>query len=90
MVVMNIRCPHCDTAFECSPSGRACWCTELPPLPIAGDLSTEKCLCRNCLEERVADGLRQRRGDVAGETKQPSINGTNNHAAVAGSVLGIA
>jgi cysteine-rich CWC protein len=55
MQVMVDHCPRCGIAFECSPAGRACWCTELPPLPITGDLSVARCLCRRCLEERVGE-----------------------------------
>ncbi len=51
---MQIRCLRCDAAFECTPEG-ACWCMELPPLPITGDLSGERCFCRRCLEERVRE-----------------------------------
>ena len=50
---MKTRCPRCGTEFECSPGGGPCWCTELPPLPIAKDVSEETCLCRSCLQERV-------------------------------------
>ncbi len=51
---MITRCPSCDTELECTPEGR-CWCMELPPLPITGDISALSCLCRRCLEERVRE-----------------------------------
>ena len=33
---MVSQCPRCGAAFECSPADGACWCTELPPLLMAG------------------------------------------------------
>ena len=46
----TVVCPRCDAAFVCSPEG-ACWCSELPPMPLTG----ERCFCPNCLRQRIAE-----------------------------------
>ena len=56
---MRIECLRCDAELECTPEG-ACWCMELPPLPITGDISGERCLCPPCLEQRVREAEAER------------------------------
>lgn len=50
---MKKRCSHCGAAFECTPGGGPCWCMDLPPLPIVGDIADLRCLCPTCLQDRV-------------------------------------
>ncbi|MBC8371145.1 MAG: cysteine-rich CWC family protein [Planctomycetes bacterium] len=47
-MVKNKQCPRCAATFDCSAScSTACWCAELPLVPVSGRY--DDCLCRKCL-----------------------------------------
>jgi hypothetical protein len=47
---VETRCAECGAAMTCRPEG-ACWCAELPHVPMPAD--AERCLCRNCLLAKI-------------------------------------
>jgi iron complex transport system substrate-binding protein len=49
------RCPACGATFECGATtpNFTCWCAELPPLAKTR-VTDEGCLCRKCLEQKLA------------------------------------
>jgi hypothetical protein len=53
---VETHCSRCKAVMSCKPEG-ACWCKELPALPMPTD--DARCLCRKCLEDELkARGLK--------------------------------
>ena len=52
---METKCARCGAAMRCEPEG-ACWCFELPRVPMPKPGKATGCLCRECLMERIAAG----------------------------------
>ncbi len=46
------KCRKCENIIDCKPLG-ACWCKEYPKIPISK--SSDRCLCKNCLEAAFAE-----------------------------------
>jgi hypothetical protein len=53
---MPERCPCCNEPFDCGKRDAvdACWCAQLPSLPLSALDSAHDCLCPRCLAARLA------------------------------------
>jgi hypothetical protein len=58
---ISARCPHCGRSFDCGRNATtlACWCKSMPPLPADRLEPGSRCLCPECLADKIARTQRE-------------------------------